>query len=549
MNNYESGNAQKATFLIDSEEKIPASLFIGYAFVGRDLIIEDEGRERYETKEHRKIEPGCDGSYITLQNFGKTIKIGTDYNGFCKLFIYSFGDYWAISNSFIELLRYVSKIGRPRTISLPHLSNFFIPKTLGSQLASLHTSIDQIKLVPSRVSIEIEYGDVGKKLSFVENSSNQASQQSEGKYRDLLRSYLAEATGRLAGLLNSDVRLICDITGGRDSRAVLALLRAAGRKIGNSRLEGVYFNSRRTAVKDFEIAERVSQAIGVPLGDPGGMPLNGNRLDSDQSYELWKSMFLGTYRLVFFPRHHRTSSVLWMGGEGGEAHRAFYSSQTVERLLSTAKRHFRDEGLFDVFRDDVLSDLKSLDFGDERGVDPVVAHYRNFRERFHAGRRSLALNAISPLSSVSLKMTSNSAGKERLDNGQVISDIIANTCPDLLMVPFDDEAKSFGPEHLQECSRIGDYLDDVTTVGSVFKGETKIPQRGDFSEKRVLALMQEEFLDLIDPARSLGIFGEDYIEDSKQRLAEAIERGRLASALDGGSIAHIIHAGNLVRLC
>ncbi len=549
MNNDEPRNAQAPTFLIDSEQKIPESLFIGYAFVGPDLIIEDQGREKYEAKNHRKIQPGCDGSYITLQNFGRSIKIGTDYNGFCKLFVYSDGNYWAISNSFIELARYASKTGRPRTISLPHLSNFFIPKTLGSQLASLHTSIDQIKLVPSRVSIEIEYGDIGNKLSFIENGPDGDSQKPSGKYEDLLRGYLTEVTGRLVGLMNSDVQLICDITGGRDSRAVLALLSAAGKKVGNPQLEGVYINSRRTAVKDFEVSELVSQAMGVPLGDPGDMPLNGNRLGFEESYELWKSMFLGTYRLVFFPRHHRTSSVLWLGGEGGEAHRAFYSSQTVEKLLSTAKRHFRDEGLFDVFRDDVLTDLKSLDFGDERGVDPVVAHYRNFRERFHAGRRSLALNAISPLSSVSLKTASNSAGKERLDNGQVISDIIANTSPDLLMVPFDDEAKSYGSEHLQDCSRIGDYLDDVPTSGSVFKGDTKIEKRGDYSEKRVLGLMQEEFLELVDPAMSLGIFSDEYVEESKERLAGAVDRGRLASALDGGSIAHIIHAGNLVRLC
>lgn len=99
-------------FIFSSYIGIPDYFFSGYLFIDADFIANSGGALEYYRKNKKRIKPGFEGCYVIVQkNEINEIHIGVDYDGNKKLFYYSSNNEWAISNSYMQLVRHLRSNG------------------------------------------------------------------------------------------------------------------------------------------------------------------------------------------------------------------------------------------------------------------------------------------------------------------------------------------------------------------------------------------------------------------------------------------------------
>jgi hypothetical protein len=535
-------------FLISSYDPLPQYDLQGICLQNEDVILGQEGYESYLGTREQHIRPGQDGSYIVISTYNEETVIGTDFSGYYKLFLYRRGERWALSNSFIQLVRFAADKNLPVTIDESHLSSFFIEGPFGDQLTSLRTSVKEIQLVPSTMEAVIAptFFGTAVKLRSTEAASREAEHQAS--YEEALGYYLKLWVGRMATLLRSDVYMRSDLTGGRDSRAVLSLMLAACRIIGERFIRKVNITSNKDATNDFAIASQIAERHHLRFMDKGNDPRAPVRLGTVESYEKWKSLCLGVYGPVYFPVTYPVSTALAFGGAGGEGHRRFYPNMAPDKFINAQRRFVPSSASFRCLKRDILSDLATLCRGSEAAVDPMIVHYRHFRDRCHGGRAPQYGNLISPLSSAALRRVSSLCSSEQIDRSQVLADILINSHRVLAEMPYDDPRKALDERHLSEATDAQDALHSAHTDGQVFAAEATSLEPGDFSKRKALDLLREDFLTHYEQMRGAGFFPKTYLEKARRAVEDAALNGRFAHVRSGCAVSHVILAGELSRL-
>lgn len=541
QNAISSNALDERIFVIASDLAATGDRFHGYAYCGSDIIIGEEGRRSYEAVRSKPIEFGLDGSYVLVRKQGDRVEIGTDYNGHGKLFCYRSGRYWAVSNSFFKLLEHVQSRSRPITLDLAHLAGFFVKNTMGVQLLSLRTAVREIELIPTHRNLCIEGGNLTSVVR-----ADQETDQAQS-YDEAMARFLAEWTSRIITLINSPVKMVCDITGGLDSRSVLAMVLAAGELVDDPTLKRIHFNSNSSQSVDFDIAKRLAKTAGVNLG-AGTNLFSERRPTGERAYSAWQQLYFGTYTLLFAPNLDMPKDLFWLGGEGGESVRTFYRSDgprnLLERIPNAVTKPELGKRLFDEALEDLEMIMREVSYNNDAGR----AHYRNFRERFHGARRSDYVNAVSPLSGRSSKRIAELAGEATIESGQINRDIVANTQPGLLLVPFDSDSKPSGEKALSDCRQVRAWREDVDKSGQVFGYEPAKPSKSSGSQKRFLELLLEDFKAVYPNAASLSLFPEAYLKRASDALERAAKVGKFENITDSRTCAHVLFAGKLASV-
>lgn len=535
-------------FLISSYDALPKHQLHGFCWQDEDLILADGGYEKYRTSRKAEILAGQDGSYIIVNAAAQEAVVGTDFSGYCKLFLYQHADHWILSNSLIKAARFAARKGLPVTINESHLASFFIKGAFGNQLTSLRTSVSEIRLVPSTTEAVISRSSPGGNVTLRPTSSVNKMEQNQSCYGDALRDYLRLWVGRMATVLQSDLTMSSELTGGQDSRTVLALMLAAAQLIGKDSIQRINFTSNKGQTSDFAFASQIAERFHLRFmnWDDGrrGPPLLG----LTEAYEKWKSLCLGVYGPIYFPRSRPVSTSIVFGGSGGEGHRRFYPDIGLDQFLAVRRSHIPSAAHFRKLKNDIAEDLSLLQRGPEASVDPMVLHYRHFRDRCHGGRTPQYTNLLSPLSSATLRKASSLCTPEQLDRRQVVADILINTSRELAAMPFDSPEKSFDVRHFTEVLGASDAIRSARTRGQVFAAESEQSANGDFTRQKALCMLRDDFLSHYDTMRRTGFFPRDYLETAKTFVEEAARNGRLSHAVDGCTVSHVILAGELSGL-
>jgi hypothetical protein len=535
-------------FLVSSYGLLPEHHLHGICFQDEDLIIGNEGYEKYRAVRQRDIRAGQDGSYIVVRPSENETVIGTDFSGYYKLFLYQRGEKWALSNSFIELVRYVASKNLPVTVDENHLASFFIEGPFGDQLTSLRTSVKEIRLIPSTMEAVLTKAFFGTALTLRPVSAASGHALNEKSYREILQDYLRLWVGRMATMLQADLYMRSDLTGGQDSRAILSLMLAAAQNIGDAFIRQVNFTSDKGAKGDFTIASQIAERFRLRFMDKSEDPRVPVRLDTSKAYEKWKSLCLGVYGPIYFPVTHPVPTALSFGGAGGEGHRRFYPSIAPDRFLNQQRAFFPSSAQFKRLKRDILDDLSALRQGAEASVDPMILHYRHFRDRCHGGRAPQYGNLISPLSSATLRQASSLCSSEQIERSQVLADVLINANRELAILPYDEPRKSFDARHLSEVPDAKDAIHSARSDGRVFAPETASVQAGDFTKQKALLMLREDFLDHYERMRGSGFFPKEYLEKARATAEKASVEGRFPHARSGGAVSHVILAGELSRL-
>jgi hypothetical protein len=530
-------------FIISSFGPIPAHHLHGQAFSGVDLILGNEGYADFRRDRGRTIEPGEDGSYIVIGKSGSETVIGTDFAGYRKMFIYRHGDSWAISDSLIDLARFAFSQGLPVTISKPHLSTFFIDGSFGHQLASLQTSVSQIQLVPATHEIAFDTSRVSDLLL---RRTKAASAALPDRYDQAMYEYLRTWVGRAAALLQSDVLVRSDLTGGRDSRAVLALLLAALRRCGGSARDlAIVSDVERPA--DLRVANSIAERFGFKINERPWEVAN-THYDAPTAYAVWKSLCLGVYMPLYIPTGAANPSIIFLDGSGGESQRPFYPEMTLEAFLDTQAKFIPDGDDYPGLKTSILADINMLRSGQEETIHPLVIHYRHFRDRCHGGRSSQFHNTSSPLSSALLRNAFPLCPKVRSDRAQVLVDILINGDRELAMMAYDK------PEKLPDERNLADVIDASGAIasadlnGRVFKSGLPASAPASPRKAELLGMLRDDVRRHQNAVAQSGYLPPDYVERGVAAIEVAIAKGNFRDPAEAVPSVHVILAGELLAL-
>lgn len=530
--------------LFSSYDNLPDSKLHGLAFSGPDIILGNEGYTKFRSTRRSIIGPGEDGSYIVANKVGETTVIGTDFSGYHKLFLYESGASWAASNSLMALARFASEKNLPVTVSSPHLSSFFIQGSFGNQLTSLRTAVRQIRLVPARM--EIVASSQGVSLRPTAVSKEMDEKYLGGTYETALADFLFSTVSRLNTVIRSGIDVRSDLTGGRDSRAILALMLAATNRDPEV-LSGVSFRCNDKPAGDLPVAAAIAERYSLQLNQPN--KTRTKPLSHANAYKKWKALNLGIYAPVYFPIASPSPSRLPLGGAGGEAHRSFYKSKDLDEFVLHRKRFVPSHEDFRNLHRDILEDIESLSWGLDSAVDPLTVHYRHFRDRCHGGRNPQYGFMLNLLSSGALKYASSACPPDLRERSQVLADIMLNCAPDLARMPYDTEAKSLDDRHFSDSANVRDSVLAARNDGQAFFAQTDTQQDDSEREKlRPVELMEVDFILARNRIRKSGYFPLSYLEKAEKIMSSASSSGAFAHAVDGTSISHIILAGELDSL-
>lgn len=531
-------------FILSSFGPLPTHYLHGQAFFGVDLILGNEGYTAFRRHRGRTIEPGEDGSYIVIGESGSETVIGTDFAGYRKMFLYRHAGSWAVSDSLIDLARFASSRGLPVTISKPHLSTFFIKNSFGHQLASLQTSVCQIQLVPA--SHEIAF-DTSRRSGLLLRRTKAASAALPDRYDQAMYEYLRTWVGRAAALLQSDMLVRSDITGGRDSRAVLAILFAALRRCGGSVADLAVVSSLARPA-DLKVANSIADRFGFKLNVRPWEVAN-THYDVPTAYAIWKSLCLGVYMPLYIPTGAPNPSIIFLDGCGGESHRPFYPEITPQAFLDTQAKFIADGDDYRALKASILSDINLLKSGQEEAIHPLVIHYRHFRDRCHGGRTSQFHYTTSPLASALLRNAFPLCPKEKSDRAQVLVDILINGDRELAMMAYDK------PEKLPDKWNLADVIDASGAIASAdMNGRVFAPgimpasAPAEPCKPDLLGMLRDDVRRHQSSVAQSGYLPPDYVECGVEAVEAASAKGDFRDPVDAIPSLHVILVGELLVL-
>jgi hypothetical protein len=535
-------------FLFAHDGAAPRRKLIGLCFTGSDVVVGDLGYEKYAERERKRIEPGEDGAYIVVNTDNGSATIGTDFSGYYKLFAYRSGDTWALSNSIVSLVENARAKSLPVTILPAHLAGFLIPGAFGNQIASLQTAVREIRLIPATELAVVREDPVTKKLSL---STRRTARVEEldlrgPSYGGALAEALRVWVGRMGALAMSDLDVVCKLTGGRDSRAVLSLLLAAAQR-SSAGFRGVTFVSKETAQQDLAIAKDLAKHYGLALNTQRRHHPDRPLPDRD-AYQRWRRLCLGIYTPIYFPSRHPNPMSLTLGGAGGESHRPFFRSRTLANMLDAQRAVFPSGGQFDEFRGAVLSDIAGLQMGFEADLDPLTLHYRHFRDRMHGGRSPQYIFQASPLASAYFRRASALCPPKHRERAQFLIDLMMNCAAGIVDMPYDARGKAPDRRHKRDFTDVRDAL-DLIQPGTVYTatslGDLDVEDATD-GHQNIWCRLLDDLLRHEGRLRRSGLFRTEYIDQAVSIARKAAETRQLTSASAGAPISHLLFAALLL---
>lgn len=437
--------------VITSDTPLPGEVFSGYAFVGPDLILGPDGLRLHRKDSRSTLSHHEDGCYFLASPTTSGLKIGSDFKGNCKIFFYRRGDRWAVSNSFIKLVDAVREKSWAVTPSPHVIDSWGVPGRFWDQCWSYGTSVEEISFLPRWGTLEATASGLTES-----DPSPRPNEDDYRAYTEGLSDYLNVWIGRIGTIMNDDsLRVQLELTGGKDSRTVFALFLAARQYFGIDFGRQFDLLSSRSANRadDLKIATDLAQTYGMPLNsrdfDPGPVSF----LTATEQVDWWATFAFGSYRPVYIVSERRQLSTLPFGGQGGEGTRQQYEPfSSLNDILNHYRKHFGFEQSIDAVAADLDETARRIRGWTPRTPEPL-AHYQEFRDRFHSGLHPQTRPRVIPLTGKHLHSAARTLPEDLLLAGQTLRDITAQSAPGLLSQPYDDPHKAPSAYNLANLAR------------------------------------------------------------------------------------------------
>lgn len=509
--------------LAASNLPFPKSACYGYAWVGSDLYFCDG-----EGGTTPRLDLGEDGAYVAVLSDSEKVSIGTDFFGFGKVYLYRAGEDWAVGRSLMGLAEYVASCGWRLTKDFTQLQSWFLRGNamIGGQLTSFRTVFNEISLVPAQQVVEIDRKKQLKVMSRALATPNLS-------YSDGLQFALEEMCSRLRTLLESEIPVSSDLTGGQDSRLIFgALLNAAGSDL--SLHNAVRIKSQVSWKQDYAVASKIAKRYGVTLNKPAKRRVEA---DVDYAIELWRRNDLGVYS-TFYPVLPASGEIA-LNGCAPAYRRVFTNPSLREEMTANRTQWISDDAIVGLEK----AALESLAEVSESG-DLRVRHYNLFRSRIHGGRPALRGAALSPLSSRAFYQAATLLPITAIERTQFYADAMFSLDSELAEFEFDKPSKNW-TDTQKSALTIVPIRQEYIQSGKVYGSPSEIPERSPSLDTR----QHDRLAEMYYRAKSkvMGLLPPTFLEKADECLSEAlIGNQEFAPVL--GYVTTVILYGEVERL-
>lgn len=413
--------------------------FQGYCFVNEHLIIGASGADEYQAVTGELPSPGLDGCYVTAFPTDNGWVFGTDSRGLAKLFVYQRGDIWAIGSSLFSLVQHLRENG---VYPAPKIGQILVAGVAGSftdQPASSDMPFQDIELIPTFCTVIVNSEGSIKTTALPESVSS--------SYEESLTHYLSMWASRLETILqHPGGRIAADLSGGIDSRAVFAFL-SASRSFNTDCEERFRLVSNTRMNEDFTAASRIAQNYHLKLNGP---TLRSRvRQQPHTALEHWRAHSLGVYLPVYLNNAGFDPLTVQAHGAGGGANRQTLPDESIAAKLAKYKTKMRRED-FTEWATAVSTSLVRLSKL-RPNIDPLILHYREFRNRFHFGHRPLQKVMFTPLNSILVDGLTQRTG---VSSRQHFYDIMESLSPGLSDFAYDNPNKAPTADEKSNITRV-----------------------------------------------------------------------------------------------
>ncbi|MFM4998240.1 DUF6270 domain-containing protein [Aeromonas sanarellii] len=376
--------------IISNSPLYDSTIISGYGSYNNITIHHDSGIILHE----KYLEQGV-GNYTAciIQNESRA-SIYQDYFGMGSTY-YAHNDQFAVASNRAHLIFIFSNllgIKEPNrnNIYSKLLDHFFF----SGQAFNNETPISGIFRTPLNHNIVISCGD----LKIVKNSDEKTYQHSS--YKNALDAGIKElktiTKNAIDLLTHKDSIICCDLSGGKDSRAALAVLKSV--------CDEKYY-IRTNDVKnsdDLRISTEIASHYNLNYID------HSNDISLPISYsdgiQIWRSYFMGDYHRMGLPNRsaYGSSKTVRIGGGAGEIYRDFWSkiinkSSFIEinAVLDSLfeKEFFLLKKIKKNDLDNISKYIKesfSLEISSNHSFESLSEHYLKFRNRSHFGMRHVS---------------------------------------------------------------------------------------------------------------------------------------------------------------
>lgn len=432
------GTVEKNFFFIDANnlDTIRTRLY-GYCIAndinGNEMSLEDaEFSGEYSN-----------GAYTLVQSIDDKIYISQDYNGACGIYLFRQGDYFALSNSFLLL---VEKLEECYSLSLNYdYANAYIVSGL-SPLAYSETLVNEIEILPRNVKViitrepkEIEIVDIDYQEHSVEISTVKGLQ--------ILDQWYEKWTCMIREIKAKTNNIVCDLSGGFDSRLTFGLVAHAGIDLDEIRVKSIK-DKLHTHEEDYAIASRIAAYFSTSL-NCGNLSQERINVGMEECINISFYAKLDVHKQMYWRMQYVPEPLYCISGAGGEFLRALWYEKPELYMEKECKRGRRyknveaSEAVKKIISNAYEKTRAKFPFADEKDPELTQLMYRETRCRHHFGKDGVEFYCvngikISPLMDANLGKLCNHHVE---DANLLIAVIFTRYYPELLDFPFEGGRK------------------------------------------------------------------------------------------------------------
>lgn len=509
--------------------------FYGYAFQGTDFVIGQEGFDRF-VRSGRTFDNEADGGYLRIEALDiETWKFSTDFRGYFPLFYYALGTEWIISPSFELVVKEAHRRGWPLTLRKHQLTPWKSPWAFVQMLTSKRTAFNEIYGAGYDEEIIVGAGGLAPKKRQLPIANT--------TYKDALEDLIATWGARVMSLVRNGMTLRVDLTGGVDSRTVMAfLLDLLQRNGAHDLLKSPSFlvNSQPNKPEDFSIAQAIGAAFDFPVNNP---ERKGYILVSDtDSFTAWRQYNLGRYSPHILPLPALDSGIITFNGIGGEEHRPFYDSfgrGSFGSFLTLYRQLFASDAQYGAWLADLLEDIDAPITLHDAQQPAATRHYRRHRSRHHTSKQPANEMMGVFLSSRLAFECAHHMTREAVEANQLLFDIMINCQSELAIMAYDKPGKEPKTDNFANLTRIEHSLSRPS--GRIWRAERK-PGAGKIEGGGRNTVLREEVLRALDKPGVVELLGEDQRQAAMRQIAMLTPTNNLHQS------GHLLHYVLMVEL-